>query len=306
MKQKTGAAGDAGRVAGVALSNPDRVLYPEQGITKLDLARFYETIGDWILPHVARRPLTLVRCPQGREKKCFYQKHLNEGLPAALHGIPISETGGQGVYVGVKDLAGVISLVQIGALEIHPWGSLADHVEKPDRLTFDLDPGPEVPWPWVIEAAQDVRGVLEDAGLESFVKTTGGKGLHVVVPLVRRSDWDEAKRFSKAVTDRVRELNPGRFVAVMTKAKRKGKIYLDYHRNGRGATAIAAYSTRARPGAPVSTPLRWEELSAKLGSDAFTIKNLPGRLANLKRDPWEGFFEARQSITKKGRSVVGL
>ena len=294
------------RIAGIALSNPERVLYPEQGITKKELARYYESVADWILPHVAERPLTIVRCPQGREKTCFYQKHLNEGMPAALYGVAIAEKTGEGVYVALRDLSGLISLVQIGALEIHPWGSRNDDVEKPDRLTIDLDPGPDVPWARVIEAAIHVRAVLEDAGLESFVKTTGGKGLHVVVPLTRRSGWDEAKAFSEAVSNAVTSSDPSRYVAVMTKAKRQGKIYIDFHRNGRGATAVAAYSTRARAGATVSMPLRWEELEAGATADQFTLQNVQARLKSPKQDAWAGFFDVRQSITAKARKSVGM
>jgi bifunctional non-homologous end joining protein LigD len=282
---------------GVRLTSPDKILYPEQGITKLDLARYYEQVADWILPQVADRPLVLVRCPDGMGKECFYQKHPGVGTPANLRQIPIREKSKTEKYVLVDDAAGLISLAQIGALEIHAWGCRADKIEVPDRLIFDLDPDPSVDWSDVVSAARQVRKFLEDLGLESFVKTTGGKGLHLVVPIDRRQDWDTAKAFCKGVADAVVAADPDRYTANMSKAARPGKIYLDYLRNGRGATAVVAYSTRSRPGAPVSTPLTWAELGDDIRSDTFNIGNVMDRLAKLKRDPWEGLAKLRQSLS---------
>jgi bifunctional non-homologous end joining protein LigD len=293
-------------IAGITLSNPERILYPEQGVTKTDLARYYELVGDRILPFVAGRPLTIVRCPQGRQKECFYQKHLNESVPAPVRGIEVREKEGEGLYLIIDDLPGLITLVQLGALEFHPWGSREDKIEQPDQVIFDLDPAPDVHWVEVIRGAVHLREVLVDIGLRSFVKTSGGKGLHVVVPLTRRAEWEEVKEFSRAVAEDVARRHPGRYVTTMSKARRHGKIFIDFFRNSRGATSIAPYSTRARHGAPVSAPLFWEELSADIGPDTFTIHNLPARLARLPQDPWADFFSVRQSITKKIRERYGL
>jgi len=293
-------------VAGVRLTNPDRVLYPEQGITKLQLARFYESIADWILPHVVNRPLAIVRCPRGRSEKCFFQKHVTESLPESIKGLSIRESSGTQQTVMIEDLAGLVGLVQIGALEIHLWGSRADDVEKPDRLVFDLDPGPDVAWEQVNEAALRVRDVLDDIGLVSFVKTSGGKGLHVVAPVTRRHGWDETKAATEAVAQTISRAEPGKYVANMAKSKRHGRIFIDYLRNGRGATSVAPYSTRARHGAPVSTPIAWNELSPKLAADAFRVDNLPARLDKLKKDPWIDFFTIRQSLTAKAMRKLGV
>lgn len=292
-------------VAGVAISHPLRVLYPEMGLTKQDLAEYYESIADWILPHVVNRPLTLVRCPGGRTGQCFYQKHLADEPPEHFRGVSIKEKSGTGRYVVIDDLAGLVSLVQMGVLEIHPWPARADNVEAPDRLVFDLDPGEGVPWKNVVVAARDVRDRLGELGLESFLRTSGGKGLHVVAPLARRNSWDEIKAFAKAVADRLVRQAPDRYIATMSKAKRRGKVFVDYLRNHRGATAIASYSTRAREGAPVAAPLAWHELSVRIKPNGFTVKNVPQRLAKLKADPWEGFFKVRQSLTRAMAESLG-
>ena len=303
--------GDKGRedsvtVAGITLSNPERILYPEQGVTKAELARYYEQVGERILPYVVRRPLTLVRCPQGRQRKCFYQKHLNESVPAPVRGIEIREKEGEGLYLLIDDLPGLITLVQLGALEFHPWGSREDRIEQPDQVIFDLDPAPDVTWAEVIRGAFDLRSILDEIGLRSFVKTSGGKGLHIVVPLIRRAGWEEVKEFSRAVAEDVAGRYAGRYITTMSKARRQGKIFIDFFRNSRGATSIAPYSTRARPNAPISTPLFWEELTAAIGPDTFTIRNLPARFARLPHDPWSDFFGVRQSITKKIRERYSL
>jgi bifunctional non-homologous end joining protein LigD len=286
-------------VAGVRITNPDRVLYPEQGLTKLELVRFYERIGDHILPYLHSRPLSLVRCPGGREKGCFYQKHIAEGVPPELVAVPVVErSGAPSVYVAVESLQGLLVLPQMGVLEIHPWGSRRQHLEKPDVLIFDLDPGPGVDWPAAIGAARDLRHLLGELGLESFAKLSGGKGLHVVVPIVPQLEWEPAKAFTHAVVQLLAKRAPHRYVTVMAKSKRQGKIFLDYLRNGFGNTAIAPYSTRARPGAPVAVPIRWEELTPKLAPDHYNVRNLPRRLATLRRDPWDGFFTLRQKVPR--------
>jgi bifunctional non-homologous end joining protein LigD len=292
--------------AGVRLTSPDKVLYPEQGITKLELATYYRTVAKWMLPHVANRPLVLVRCPEGRGKACFYQKHPPAGSPETLRQISIRESKNTEPYLVAVDEAGLISLAQIGALEIHAWGSRVDNLEYPDRLILDLDPDPAVPWARVVQSAQQVRRFLQDLGLESFVKTTGGKGLHLVVPIERRHGWDEVKDFCKQVADLIVAADPSHYTANMAKAARAGKIFVDYLRNSRGATAIVPYSTRARPGAPISTPLTWQQLTPKIKSDHFTIRTIARRLSSLKKDPWEGIDAVRQSLTaplKKLRSL---
>jgi len=294
-------------VPGVKLTHPERILYPDQGLTKRDLARYYESIAERILPHLVGRPLSLFRCPQGQGKPCFYQKHAHQGTPDVLRRVQIQEgTGtveGVGTYLYIEDLSGLLALVQMGVLEIHPWGSRVDSLEKPDRMTIDLDPAPDVPWSRMIETALTLRGRLRELGLESFVKTTGGKGLHVVVPLQARQTWDDLKEFSRAIAEEFVRAAPQWFVATMTKSKRTGKIFLDFFRNTRGATAVAAYSTRARPGAPVATPVSWEELPRVKSGDQFTLANVPARLGE---DPWKGFFQVRQSITAAMRRSVGL
>ncbi len=285
------------KIAGITLTNPDRLLYPEQGITKRELALFYEEIADRILPHLAGRPLTLVRCPQGHQKECFYQKHVGENLPDWVRRVPIKEGGSVEKYVVIDSLPGLIALVQMGVLEIHTWGSRSDRIEQPDRLTFDLDPDPGLPWARVIEAARALRHKLAGLGLNAFAKTTGGKGLHVVVPIVRKYRWDEIKTFCKSLAESMTREEPERYLATMSKAKRKGKILIDYLRNGRGATAVAAYSTRAKSGAPVSTPVSWKEVAAGIRPDQFNVRNLAERLSRLRKDPWENYESSRRPIT---------
>jgi bifunctional non-homologous end joining protein LigD len=290
-------------VAGVRLTHADRILYPPHRTTKLDLARFYEAIADWILPHLKDRPTTLVRCPEGAHKTCFYQKHVGYWAPESVRRVKIQEKRKVGVYLVVDSLASLIGLVQIGILEIHTWNSVVEQLEQPDRVVFDLDPGPGVRWTEVIECARLVRDALRALGLESFVKTTGGKGLHVVMPLTPGPSWDETTRFSHAVAESTARANPRRYVARMAKAERQGKIFIDYLRNVRGATSVSAYSTRAKPDATVSVPVAWDELSPRLASDHFTIANLRARLATLAPDPWAAYWKTRQTLPK---SVPGL
>jgi bifunctional non-homologous end joining protein LigD len=281
-------------VAGVKLTHPDRVLYPEAGITKQSLAEYYASIAEWILPHVAERPLSLVRCPEGREKECFYQKHATGATPRELK--PVKAKADEPPYLYVKDAAGLVALVQMGVLEIHPWGSRVRSLERPDTLTFDIDPSPEMKWEAVRKAAVRTREFLKGLGLESWVKTTGGKGLHVVVPLAGRATWDQARAFTRGVAEALMRLHPGEYLVKASKEARKGKIFIDWLRNSRGATAVAAYSTRAREGAPVSTPLGWHELPGLSGANAYTVMNLPERLASGV-DPWKDFRSAKQGLT---------
>ena len=299
---KSPASPDDARVGGVRISNPQRTVYPYDGVTKRDVAEYYEKVARWILPHVVKRPLSLVRCPLGLAGESFYQREIGEGFPEAIRGITI----GDDHAIVINDLAGLLALVQMGVLEIHPWGCRQDNPEKPDQLIFDLDPGPRITWEDVVESARFVRDYLRDIGLQSFVKTSGGKGIHVVVPLIRRSVWAEAKSFTHAVAQDIVRIAPRNFVATMTKTRREHRIFVDYLRNQRGSTSVAPYSTRARDGATVSTPLRWDELSGAREPAAYTVSSVPKRLAGLDEDPWEGFRAARQSITAAMKRAVGL
>jgi bifunctional non-homologous end joining protein LigD len=285
--------GETEEVAGVRLTNPGRVLYPEQRITKLELARYYEAIADRLLVHVAGRPLTLVRCPEGSGNACFYQKHATAGMPEAVRAIDI---GGGERYTTVDDAAGLVSLVQMGVLEIHPWSCTGEDLEHPDRLIFDLDPGPGVGWVDVVEGAKAVRVRLSEAGLDAFVKTSGGKGLHVVAPLDGSDSWERVKAFTKGMAQAMAADDPARYIATMSKAKRRGKIFVDYLRNARGATAVAAYSTRARAGAAVSTPLAWRDLGSRTDPSRFSIRTVLRRVARTGTDPWATFQSLHQSI----------
>lgn len=285
-------------VASVTLTHPDRILYPEAKITKLDLARFYEGIERWILPHLRGRPLTLVRCPEGATAECFYMKHSKVWAPAPLRRVQIREKTKVGDYLIVDTLAALVGLVQMSVLEIHTWNARFERVEQPDRIVLDVDPGPDITWPQVIEAARLVRGVVDALGLESFVKTTGGRGLHVVVPLEPHADWEVCLAWSRAVADAIVRQNPATYTTTFAKAGRKRKILIDYLRNNRTNTSVAAFSTRARPHAPVSVPLTWDELSPKLKSDAYTVKTVGRRLAKLRGDPWERYWKMKQRIDK--------
>ncbi len=289
-------------IAGVRLTHPDRILWEGQGITKQGLAEFYVEIADWILPHLIGRPLSLVRCPTGAMHQCFYAKHAWAGLAKAIRPVDVGEAK---PMLAIYDLEGLIGLVQAGVLEIHPWGSTVQDLEHPDRLIFDLDPGEGVAWDRVVAAAAETRQRLEDLGLESFVKTSGGKGLHVMLPIEPEFDWDRVKAFTKTISDAMAADAPDRYAATMSKQLRRGKIYVDYLRNSRGATAVAPYSTRALPGAPVSTPLEWPELSDTIKPDHFNVDNLRQRLAFLKRDPWQGFFEMRQRLPRSAMPAAG-
>jgi bifunctional non-homologous end joining protein LigD len=294
-------------VAGIRLTHPDRILYADQGVTKAHLARYYEQVADRILPHLANRPLTLVRCPDGQHGSCFYQKHPPDGLSDAVGRIEIDGSdGASSEYMYVDSLPGLVSLVQIGALELHVWGSTIDALETPDTVVFDLDPGPGVTWPRLIEGADAVEKRLAALGFRSYPKLTGGKGLHVIVPLLPREKWDRVKEFTRAVAEGLARERPEHFTANMAKSKRHGRIFIDYLRNGRGATAVAAYSTRARPGASVAVPIGWEELDPASRSDRYGIDTVRRRLAALRKDPWPDYERARRAITAETLEAAGM
>ncbi len=277
----------------VTFTHPERVLWEDAGVTKQQLGDFYTRIADWVLPHVTGRVLSLLRCPQGAGEKCFFAKHAWMGIDDSVQ---LVDAGTEKPMLAIRDLHGLLLLVQMNVLEIHVWGSRLDTIEQPDRMIFDLDPGDGVDWKAICAAAVELRDRLKSVGLTSFVKTTGGKGLHVVVPLEPKAGWDEVKAFSNAFAELMAADAPARYVANMAKKHRTGKIFIDYLRNGRGATAVAAYSTRARPGAPISVPVEWTELDKIPGSSHFTVLNLEKRLATLRRDPWADWQAIKQKL----------
>ncbi len=286
-------------VAGIHLTHPDRILYPSAAITKKTLAEFYESIGHLILPHLAGRPLMLLRCPDGVGSECFHQKHFRDMLPKGVHTVDVPEKSTVRKYAVVNDVSGLISLVQLGVLEFHAWGCREDKLEMPDRMIFDLDPGPGVPWEAVIECARTLRALLEWLSLRSYVKTSGGKGLHVMVPFQRRLNWADMGTYARTVAETLARKQPKLYTATMRKDRRHGKVFIDHFRNGRGATCAVAYSTRARVEAPVSVPISWEELAQVDDPAMFTVANLQDRLGTLQADPWDDFFSVRQTLRMK-------
>jgi bifunctional non-homologous end joining protein LigD len=279
---------------GVRLSNPDKVLYPEQGITKSDLADYYAAVAERILPHVAWRPITMVRCPTGQGRKCFYQRHAGSGVPEQLGEVTIP--GFDEPYLYIKDLPGLIAMVQMGVLEMHPWAVTLEHPDRADRVIFDLDPAEGLGFAEVIRAAKEVRERLAALGLTSFVKTTGGKGLHVVVPIEATAQWREVKSFARGVSAQMAADSPQRYLTRISKAEREGRIFIDYLRNDPTSTAVAPYSTRSRLGAPVAMPIRWDEVEAGLDPCAYTIATVPGLIASQSADPWADMLAVRQAL----------
>lgn len=290
-------------IAGVTLTHPDKLLFAGLGVTKRELAQYYERIAGWMLPHLANRPLVLVRCPHGADTKCFYQKNTETGFPTSIGHVVVQHDEGPVSYALVDSAEGLVALVQLGVLEIHTWGSLADDVERPDRLILDLDPGPGVEWDAVRDAALLVREHLEALGASAYAKTTGGKGLHVVAPLARSGRWALVRDVAKAIAEQVAATAPERFTTNPLKKYRQDRIFIDYVRNTRGATAVAAYSTRARGVAPVSVPIRWDELRAGVRSDGYDIRSVPHRLAALGADPWAGYAASAVDPIALARSL---
>jgi bifunctional non-homologous end joining protein LigD len=289
-------ADDRIAVGGVSISHPDRVLDPT-GLTKLELARYYERVGEKLLLHVKGRPLTLLLWdPKAAERGGKFMRHAHAWGPEVLRRVKIQEKTKVGEYLVVDDVEGIIALAQMNVLEIHTWNSLADDVERPNRVVFDLDPAPDVPWSRVAQCAHYVRERLLALKLTSWAKTTGGKGVHIVVPLAPKADWATCLEFTRAFADAMVSERPGDFVATLSKEKRSGKILVDYLRNNRTNTSVAAYSIRARRGAPVSVPLSWNELDASLRSDAFTTEKVIERLKKMRRDPWAGYWKCAQKL----------
>jgi bifunctional non-homologous end joining protein LigD len=280
------------------LTHPDKILDPESRMTKLMLANYYIAVAERMLPHIADRPLSIVRCPEGIGKPCFFQKHIGMGLPGGISSVPVPDkkNGKIEQYVTLNTAEGLVGLAQMGVLEIHPWGSKNDNLEKPDRIIFDLDPDESIEWKTLASTAKEFRARLESLGLDSFLKTTGGKGLHVVVPIRPENEWPDVKEFAHNVVLGIERKNPGLYVTKMTKAIRKNRIYLDYLRNDRGSTAVAPYSTRARSGAPVALPLDWKDLNAKT-RPAFHVTDFDLWKKRLSTDPWAEMPRIKQRLT---------
>ena len=289
-------------VGGVRISHPDRLIYPQLDISKIQLARYFERIGDWILPHVAGRPLTLVHCPAGLNAPCHYLKHAKAWGPNALRRVRIREKTKVGEYLVADSVEAVISLAQMGIVEIHTWNSTAENIERPNRLVWDLDPGPDVTWKQIVMAAKLVRDVLQTLGLASWVKTTGGRGLHVVAPLRPRRTVPACLDFSRSVAEAIEQTNAGLYTTKFAKAGRKRKILIDYLRNNRTNTSVCAFSPRARSGAPVSMPLAWTEL--RIPPERWTLLTAPRRLARLVRDPWKDYWTSAQEISDASFAAV--
>jgi bifunctional non-homologous end joining protein LigD len=286
---------DAGLiVAGVRITSPDRQLFPDAQLTKLDLVRYYDAVGAWMVPHLKARPLTLKQCAPDVDH-CRYLRHSGERAPAQVRVVNIPEQKKIGDYMVIDDLSGLVSLAQRNIIEFHTWNSTAERVEQPDRVVFDLDPGPDVAWRETIAAARLLRKALESIKLASWVKTTGGKGLHIVVPIVPSCDWSDCLAFARAVADQIVEHDPARFTTKFAKQGRSGQILIDYLRNNRTNTSIAAYSVRARAAATVSVPIAWDELAPRLDPAKWTMKTVP-RLLRKRADPWADYFKAKQKL----------
>ncbi|MBH1664445.1 DNA ligase D [Stenotrophomonas sp. RS-48] len=291
MPAKTTSSDDA-----VAISHPERVVFAKKKIRKGDVADYYRQMARWILPGIVGRPLSLLRCPDGAGKACFFQKHHGPGLGDAVHAVPLQQKSGREDYVYIDDVRGLLQLVQMNTLELHPWGATVADPEHPDRLVFDLDPGEGVGWNEVKAGARDVRDRLQEIGLRSFVRLSGGKGVHVVVPLQPAADWEQAKAFCEAFAQAMAQQAPERYVATMSKAKRGGVIFIDWLRNTRGATSVCSWSLRARESAGVAVPLRWEELARIKAADAFPLDKALARAKRLKADPWQGIDAVKQTL----------
>ena len=299
------AKGDGDTIAGIKISNPEKLLYPEAGVTKRDLALYYQEIGDWIVPHLRNRPLTLVRCPNGWNKECFYQKHAGDGVAEVIERVTVQDSDGPALYMMANSASAIVAVLQMGTLELHPWGARAPKLGFPDRIIFDLDPDEGLAWKEITEAVTVLKILLENLGLRGFLKTTGGKGLHVVVPIEPTVSWEHIKGFTKAVAELLARTFPERFTHKLLKVSRHGKIFIDYLRNAEGATAVAPYSLRAKANAPVSTPIEWTEIAEDLRFDYFNVKNVPSRLKHLKQDPWAEFTKTRQTVTKSIMKNIG-
>ena len=292
---------DRSIVAGVGISHPERVIYQDLGVTKLDIARYYDAVAEWMVPHLAGRPLTLLRCgeavdPSADKGGCvLLRRHAKAWGAQALRRVQIEEQHQTGEHLVADTRKALVSLAQMGVLEVHTWNVAAESPTAHDRLVFDLDPGPAVAWRDVVTAARRVRAALEGLGLGSWVKTTGGKGLHVVAPLQTTAGVDACVKLGVSIAIALCAEHPDAYTLAIPKAGRENKILIDVGRNGRTSSTVAAYSLRARAGAPVSTPLHWDELTARLTPARFTVETVRARLRRVG-DVWAGYWEARQRL----------
>jgi bifunctional non-homologous end joining protein LigD len=263
---------------GVTITHPGRIVFEEGQITKGDVARYYAAVAPFLLPEIQSRPISLLRCPSGLKADCFYQRNIGFGIGAHVYPFVWKYKGRSYKYIYVKDVQGIMEMIQMGVIEIHPWGASIDTIHTPDRMIFDLDPDTSVPFSTVKQAALDIRTRLANAGLDSLLKCTGGKGLHIIVPLSPTSTWEQVKGWASAFAHTMVDEAPDSYVATITKAKRKGKILIDFFRNDYTATGIAGYSLRARPGAPVAVPLEWRELPTLRSADHFDMEAVLKRI----------------------------
>ena len=297
-------ADEADLVGQIRITHPERVIDATSGTTKMQLAEYYGRISPWLLPHLKQRPVALVRAPDGVGGELFFQKHA--GHLAIPHIMTFDkEQAGQAAMV-INDGQALLGAVQMGTVELHTWNATAKDFEHPDRFVLDLDPDPALPWKSMVEATQLTQTMLDELGLKSFLKTSGGKGMHVVVPITRKLGWDDVKAFSRAIVEHMAKLMPERFTAVSGPKNRVGRIFIDYLRNGLGATTACAYAARAREGLPVSVPVSREEVAQIKGGDHWNIGNVLERVAQMDEDPWADFFATRQSITVAMRKKLGL
>ena len=301
-ERTSGARNGPEKIEGVAISHPDRVIFPDLGITKRQLIEYYAGVAEWILPHIANRPLSLLRCPAGIAEECFFQKHFATGMKG-IKRVTIKEKSKTSDYLVLRDAHDLVLLIQEGVVEIHPWGATADDPDSPDQFIFDFDPAPDLPFTAVIDAAKTMRDYLAAMKIESFCKTTGGKGLHVVAPLKRDVEWAELKAFTKKIASNFASAAPERFTINPLKRERRDRIFLDYLRNDRGSTAVAPYVVRARPGATISLPIEWNEVNARLDPSRYTVALVPKLLASRKNDPWAGMTKHRQTIAAAQRAL---
>jgi bifunctional non-homologous end joining protein LigD len=283
-------------VGGVRITHPDKLMFPQLGLTKLDVALYYASIAPWMLPHLRGRPLTLVFCPTGVGKGCTYLRHTKLWGPKAIRRVKIQEKTKIGEYMVVDTLEGLVSLAQMNVLEIHTWNSTVDRLEQPDRIVLDLDPGEDVTRARVRAAAKEVRKTLLALGLRAWIKTTGGRGLHLVVPIVPENDWSDCLEFARAVAAVLVDHDPARYTMDFRKAGRKDKILIDYLRNNRTNTSVCAFSVRARDGAPVSMPIEWADLKPSLAPERFNVRTVPGLLAKRRVDPWRDYLRSKQRL----------
>lgn len=286
-------------VGGIGISNPQRVIDPASGATKLQLAEYYLAVGQWLMPHLAQRPVSIVRAPEGVAGDSFFQRHCGRLKMPHMRVLDKSLDPEHARLIQADSVTAVVEAVQMGTIEFHTWNARSDRIDKPDRVVFDLDPDPELPWSNMVQATCMTVDLLDELGLRAFLKTSGGRGVHVVVPIDRRHSWDCANEFARGVTVRLAKEAPEQIVAKMGPKNRVGKIFVDYLRNQRGASTVAAFSARARPGLPVSVPIAREDLQQINGADQWSILNLHERLDNLKRDPWADYPATRQTLSAR-------